>query len=455
MSRADLVIFSLVLIPGCAGPVRPTSSRESDLTRKVLLELRPQVEAGLKALPEHAFVDCGPVVRRDGKLQLSEPDQVALGGMEWILDGWGHPIVLVRAWQSPGDWCLLSAGPDGAWTINPPESFEESEKGRLDFAFDAPRMSEEEGSWILGDDIGLRESGEFIHQYPFAVPKAEEIVNALRLAIEGNGEAPLKVSEQVATDLLKLSAADNDKIIAFLEKDKASFRIDAEDGFLPNMHMDHQEFSKDHAWPIRIIPTRLGWYVSWDVEQLLAIVDPPPPATFLGHDLNSNGLFFLIQVPDSLGEEGWQRLKSELGRTIAQIPAYKDFSIAVLGKSLRIFPTCGRPAEANKAMKRSAIEFVQEMDAKDAAADASGLKEALGVSHTFANQSTAYPKAIVLVGTGQASKPEQIIAEFSARNTQRIAIHCLGVGVEPGSTEEKFLEQLAVKNYGTYTRVSP
>jgi hypothetical protein len=203
----------------------------------------------------------------------------------------------------------------------------------------------------------------------------------------------------------------------------------------------------------------------WDNSDKKSPLGGPHTALpdFFGAKVVSCKVIFVMDLSGSMtvSDSGGQRLarmKKELCATIGKLD--KDARFNVLGFNSRLFPWKSRLAQATKANKASAVEFVKKMEAQAY----TNTDDALKVSFTDKNMDS-----IFLLSDGVPLRKEHkdqmsdafiqgIIDWVSQTNRfRRVVIHTFGfeaIGKEPGGDRcVKFLKELAEQNDGEFHNI--
>jgi len=182
--------------------------------------------------------------------------------------------------------------------------------------------------------------------------------------------------------------------------------------------------------------------------------DAPEIVTFYGVQLEGDGFFYVIDRSGTMANGELQVAKREVIKNITEFTERVQFGVFFFDAGLMKFPSSGQPADANPAMKASAISFVSSTPNGGGTCPQAALLAALRMSQ----QASARRKVIVFLSDGHtacsgADGPQYkaaTIAAVSAQNFQRAVVNTIGV-VE--IIDEEFLRSLAGSNGGTYTKV--
>jgi len=183
--------------------------------------------------------------------------------------------------------------------------------------------------------------------------------------------------------------------------------------------------------------------------------EAPEIIVFYGEQYEGDGFFFCCDRSSSMAGEQWSKLQKEVVKDINQFSEKVQFSVVFFDANMIKFPTSGRPADANSALKSAAIAMVMSTQTGQGTCS----KPALLQSLNFANQSTAKRKQIIFLSDGrqtcngqdETTYEKALLGEVSARNTQRVHINSILIGTD--WIDENFMRQLAAANNGKYKRI--
>jgi hypothetical protein len=162
---------------------------------------------------------------------------------------------------------------------------------------------------------------------------------------------------------------------------------------------------------------------------------------------------FVCDKSSSMAGAPWQKVQSEVIRTVQGFSNRVQFAIVFFDQDLVKFPAAGRPADASPAMKAQATTMVTST----VTGHGSCYQEALLQALLYAAQSTADRKQIIVLGDGhttcrgqdETQYGKQTLVTVTSRNTVA-HINTLGIGAD---VTEAWLRTLAAQNRGTYRRV--
>lgn len=277
-----------------AGPGEPapasaratvTSSDPVAVAREQLQGLRPEAADLLAKLPPEADADGLPLLRRQGALYYwPVGETLPESNVEWILDPWGNPIVIVRAESNPDDWCLVSPGPDGLWTTGSLRGVARAPRGKVsheDLIDSVPHYHGDQETVhrsVLGDDVVVGSSGLFFKAYTAPLPSTQESVRALVALLRGEKATGLAFDPGCLEEIEDLTAAERDLLGSFLgahehqflwSEDTWSHECSRGDGFLPVLYLWSDQLSRESDPFVWIEPREDGWTLDWDLELAL------------------------------------------------------------------------------------------------------------------------------------------------------------------------------------------
>jgi hypothetical protein len=185
--------------------------------------------------------------------------------------------------------------------------------------------------------------------------------------------------------------------------------------------------------------------------------DAPEIVNFYGQQLEGDGFFYVVDRSWSMGDNGELDIaKREMVRNVNEFTSRVQFGMVFFDAAIRKFPASGTPAEANPALKGSAISFIQATQS----GSGSCCQQALVAGLQLANMASSKRKVLVYLGDGggtcqgadESLYLRQTLAAVTSQNYQRIQINAIGV-LSPGRINEDFMKRLASSNGGTYTRI--
>jgi hypothetical protein len=190
--------------------------------------------------------------------------------------------------------------------------------------------------------------------------------------------------------------------------------------------------------------------------------DSPEVVTFYGTQLEGDGFFYTVDRSGSMQDSGeLARAKQEISRNVSEFSARSQFGVNFFDAGIQTFPSSGRAVEASPGMKAAALGWVAGMSGGSGSCCELGLSRAL----RMANTCSARRKVIVYVGDGggtcsasglgEQQYLDRTLAIITGQNYQRAQINTIGVlmGTDR-QMQERFLQQLARANGGTYKRIN-
>ncbi len=184
--------------------------------------------------------------------------------------------------------------------------------------------------------------------------------------------------------------------------------------------------------------------------------EAPEIIVFYSQQYEGDGFFYSCDMSGSMNEEAkFKKLQREVIKNVSQFSEKVQFSFCFYDTGLKKFPTNGRPADANAAMKAAAIAFVMTVTPGHGSCSKPSLIAAL----QFANQASSKRKVIIHLSDGQNycnsmdkdQYDQQILAEVAAKNTQRVKINTICIGTQ--DVNEAWMRKLAFQNNGQASRV--
>jgi len=185
----------------------------------------------------------------------------------------------------------------------------------------------------------------------------------------------------------------------------------------------------------------------------------PPLSVYFGKEFRADGLFFVIDRSGTMQDNGeLARAKRETEQLIEALPLGLEFGVIFSDRGLTRFPANDLPAESTDEMKASALAFIRAVPGGSGSCDLPSLLRAL----EFARTSRARSPAVFYVtdggGTCQGGEEslylDRMREEVTAQNVGLTRIHTFQV--DPGRVlQDRHLEELALRNGGTYTPLPP
>jgi hypothetical protein len=185
----------------------------------------------------------------------------------------------------------------------------------------------------------------------------------------------------------------------------------------------------------------------------------PPLSVYFEKEFREDGLFFVIDRSGTMQDNGeLGRAKQETERLIEALPTGVEFGIIFSDANRIRFPFNGQPAESTEEMKASAVAFIQGTPGGSGSCDLPSLLTALD----FARASRALSSAVFYVtdgggtcsGAEESAYLERLRDTVTAQNAGLARIHTFQVS--PGrQLQDSHLEDLALRNGGTYTPLPP
>lgn len=182
------------------------------------------------------------------------------------------------------------------------------------------------------------------------------------------------------------------------------------------------------------------------------------PAIY-GLPLAFDSLFVVVDKSGTMMDTGeFLIAKREVLGTILRLPQGTEFGIVFFDTSVVRFPPDGSPALASPETATQAAGFVQSI----AGGGGSCVREGLVAAIQMAKRSQGPRKVLVYVGDGggtckgadEVTYLNQTLSAVAALNQGEVTIHAVGV-LDVHPINEKFLQDLAEANGGTYRRVEP
>ena len=187
------------------------------------------------------------------------------------------------------------------------------------------------------------------------------------------------------------------------------------------------------------------------------VTDISEEIRFYGVPLEGDAFFYVIDRSVTMQDRGeLPRARQEVLKNLNEFSASAEFGIIFFDSQVVSFPSSGRPARAELAMKQSAKMFVV---GTPPGAGTCGL-QALQAALKMASQARSAKRVIVYLsdgggtcmGANEAEYLKKTLAAVTAQNYQRIRIHTIGV-LDLSALGEEFMKRLAAANGGTYTRI--
>lgn len=185
--------------------------------------------------------------------------------------------------------------------------------------------------------------------------------------------------------------------------------------------------------------------------------EAPEIVVFYGQQYEGDGFFFCCDRSGSMNDGvKWKRMQQEVVKNISQFSEKVEFSIVFFDAGMVCFPPSGRPAEASPALKAAGIAMVMSA----VPGHGTCAKPALIKTINYANQSSSKRKTCIYLSDGHTTCDGQgsesayantILAEVTARNTQRAHINTICIGQT--DVMEDFMRKLAAQNNGQYSRL--
>ncbi|MBI4582597.1 MAG: VWA domain-containing protein [Planctomycetes bacterium] len=477
------LILWLALLPACAGGSDRSSREEVEAIKAQLLRLRPVAAEFLRVLGPEARVNGIPIALKEGKIFWEDNRHDPPEDLPLVTDAWGHPVVLLRPNDRPEEWCLISAGPDGVWTADPPERLAEYEKDGNRHWYFVPDFKRREGiaeRWVVGDDLVLEASGPFYESYPFPKPEARELAGGLLANLRGAGSGGLPFPRYLLEEARSLDPADREKIIEFIENKQAGFYLSEDTwghdchrkhgGLLPEVFLCHADFSPSDFYPVTCDPGPKGWEIHGRWDDFLKILFPerfeippiPPLAVdFLGQRLEAHGFIFCVEATEEMRRSGvWERLERDLLEAGAEFSSRQegvDLGWIFFKDTVQRFPDGDSELEPTTLPEKARQFLREQLQFGEEARVADGFRAAI----ERGNRSMARTLAIIYIGTGKGTSPEggseesylkQTLAATTGMNFKRIPIHGFYVPPQanPSPDRKDFVRQLAAMNQGQF-----
>jgi hypothetical protein len=179
--------------------------------------------------------------------------------------------------------------------------------------------------------------------------------------------------------------------------------------------------------------------------------------TFYAQWFDADGIFFVVDRSGSMQESGeLERAKSEILKVIRGAPPETRFGIVFFDRGVSLFPGSGIAAEATPEMKDSASAFVQSVTGGAGSCVEAGLLAAVGLAWSVG----APQSAVIYVGDGggtcrgleESGYLSRTLETVTEANDGLARIHTIGV-LDFTSPGHRFLQDLAARNRGTFTRI--
>ena len=190
--------------------------------------------------------------------------------------------------------------------------------------------------------------------------------------------------------------------------------------------------------------------------------DAPEVVIFYGESLEGDGFFYTIDRSGSMQDSGeLGRAKQEVSRNVSEFSSRTQFAVIFFDAGLQRFPSSGRPVDASASMKSAALGWITGMRGGGGSCCQAGILTAL----RYANMSSAKRKVIIYVGDGggtcgasglgEQAYLDRTLQVVESQNYQRAQINAVGVLMgNSRQTQERFLQNLARQNGGTYKRIN-
>jgi hypothetical protein len=183
--------------------------------------------------------------------------------------------------------------------------------------------------------------------------------------------------------------------------------------------------------------------------------EAPEVIVFYSQQYEGDGFFFSCDLSGSMKGDKLGKLQREVIRNITQFSDKVQFAICFFNSQVKKFPSNGRPADANPAMKAAAMAFVTAGSPGPQSCSRPSLIACL----TFANQSTAKRKLIIHLSDGMnycngqdlSTYNQETLNDVAAKNTQHVRINTICIGSE--NVDEAWMKKLADQNGGKASRV--
>jgi hypothetical protein len=176
-----------------------------------------------------------------------------------------------------------------------------------------------------------------------------------------------------------------------------------------------------------------------------------PPPKFFGTEIRSERVVFAIDVSGSMKGERLAKCKKQLTQCISSLSVRSSFTVVVYSNQIR--PWKKDLQRATPKNKASAASFVETLRASGNTCTRKALLRSL---------ETTGADTIVLLSDGMptGTKPDgavygedEVINDVTAENKRhQWEIHTFGFG-DKGGTLADFMETLAKKNHGKFTRI--
>ena len=184
----------------------------------------------------------------------------------------------------------------------------------------------------------------------------------------------------------------------------------------------------------------------------------PPASVYFGREVRADGLFIVMDSSGGMLDSGeLARAKAEAGRLIESLPPGTEFGVIFSRADAVVFPADGTPAQSTDGMKALAVEFIRNtMITSGPNCPLAGLLAAL----EFAENSGGRSAAILYVSEGEGTCRglderaylEEVLETVTATNAGLARIHTFKPFLG-GLLAERYMERLAIRNGGVYTRM--
>lgn len=171
----------------------------------------------------------------------------------------------------------------------------------------------------------------------------------------------------------------------------------------------------------------------------------------------ADGIFFVADRSPPVTYKDFPLIKKAIQGVLERASADVLFGIIFFDSNVLLFPASRKPASAGDPdMKASAIQWVQSVSGGNGTCPQKGLLAALD----FVDASSAKENVIIYMSDGagtcgngdEVTYLKQTLDLVTARNAGRARIDTIGVPTG-GPVQEKYLQDLAAQNGGTYTKV--
>lgn len=185
--------------------------------------------------------------------------------------------------------------------------------------------------------------------------------------------------------------------------------------------------------------------------------DAPGVISFFGGRHEGEAILFCLDQSNSMATAGgWTALQRELGRAIQEMTEEQEFGLVFFGKKTVIFPPEKKAVKATRKNVQAALAFIAGIQPDSWTCMLPGVEQVLDLART----ASAERKTVIVLSDGKPtcegvnffSYAEEILTAARTRNTEKVRIDTVGMGLEINAS---FLIQLATQHGGTYRFARP